>query len=178
MNRFEKVSEGQYLKDILNDMKVDYEIMSTAIQEYANIKVPVRAHVGDAGYDFFSPVSFTLHPGETIKLATGIRVILDEDKFLAIVPRSGLGFKYRLQLDNTLGVVDASYSLSDNEGHIFIKMTNDGRQGRDVVIKEGDAIAQGIIMKYYTVDDDETSGVRNGGFGSSDKERQNAKEKG
>lgn len=107
-----------------------------------------------------------------IKIATGIRVILDDDKFLAIVPRSGLGFKYRLQLDNCIGIVDASYCESDNEGHIFCKMTNDGRQGKRVEIKKGQAFAQGIIMKYFTVDDDEVNTEkRNGGFGSSDKER-------
>ena len=83
--RFEKVSEEQYLKDTIGDMPVNFEIMSAILQEYRDIKLPARAHKGDAGYDFFSPVDFTLNVGETIKLPTGIRVILDEDKFLAIV---------------------------------------------------------------------------------------------
>ena len=169
--RFEKVSEEQYLKDTIGDMPVNFEIMSAILQEYRDIKLPARAHKGDAGYDFFSPVDFTLNVGETIKLPTGIRVILDEDKFLAIVPRSGLGFKYRLQLDNVVGIIDWGYSLSDNEGHIFCKMTNDGKQGKKVEIKKGQAFAQGIILKYYTTEDDDVNSTRNGGFGSSDKER-------
>lgn len=170
--RFEKVTDKQYIKDVIGDDSVNFEIMSAVIDEYNDIKLPQRAHYGDAGYDFFAPTDIILDVGQTVKIATGIRVILDDDKFLAIVPRSGLGFKYRLQLDNTLAVVDASYAQSDNEGHIFIKMTNDGRQGKRVEIKKGQAFAQGIIMKYFTVDDDKVNTEkRNGGFGSSDKER-------
>lgn len=170
--RFEKVTDKQYIKDVIGDNSVNFEIMSAVIDEYNDIKLPQRAHYGDAGYDFFAPADIILDIGQTVKVATGIRVILDDDKFLAIVPRSGLGFKYRLQLDNTIAVVDAGYSQSDNEGHIFIKMTNDGKQGKRVEIKKGQAFAQGIIMKYFTVDNDEVNTEkRNGGFGSSDKER-------
>ena len=170
--RFEKVTDKQYVKDVIGDNSVNFEIMSAVINEYNDIKLPQRAHHGDAGYDFFAPTDIILDVGQTVKIATGIRVILDDDKFLAIVPRSGLGFKYRLQLDNLIGIIDSMYCESDNEGHIFCKMTNDGRQGKRVEIKKGQAFAQGIIMKYFTVDDDKVNTEkRNGGFGSSDKER-------
>lgn len=84
------------------------------------------------------------------------------------LPRSGLGFKYRLQFDNSVGIIDSDYSRSDNEGHIFAKLTNDGREGKTVSIKQGQAFMQGIINRYFVVDEDATEGVRNGGFGSSD----------
>ena len=161
MNKFEKVSFEQYTKSIGGDVDIR--------NEYNNIKLPKRATTGSAGYDFFAPFSFELAVGETIKIPTGIRVLLDNDKFLAIYPRSGLGFKYRLQLDNSVGIVDSDYSGSDNEGHIFIKITNDGREGKTISIKQGEAVAQGIITQYFLTDDDNTNGVRNGGFGSSDK---------
>ena len=161
MNKFEKVSFDQYVNSIGGDVDLH--------TEYNNIKLPRRATTGSAGYDFFSPFNFelALAPGETIKIPTGIRVLLDKDKFLAIYPRSGLGFKYRLQLDNTVGIVDSDYSWSDNEGHIFIKITNDGREGKAISIKQGEAFAQGIITQYFLTDDDNTNGVRNGGFGST-----------
>lgn len=159
MNKFEKVSFEQYSNSVGGD--VDLHI------EYNNIKLPRRATKGSAGYDFFAPFGFELAVGKTIKIPTGIRVLLDSDKFLAIYPRSGLGFKYRLQLDNSVGVIDCDYSQSDNEGHIFIKMTNDGREGKTISIKQGEAFAQGIIIQYFLTDDDNTNGVRNGGFGST-----------
>lgn len=94
-------------------------------------------------------------------------MLLDEDKFLAIYPRSGLGFKYRMQLDNTVGIADSDYSGSDNEGHIFVKITNDGREDKTIHINKGEAFAQGIITQYFVTIDDETNGIRNGGFGST-----------
>ena len=87
---------------------------------------------------------------------------------LSIFPRSSLGFKYRLQLNNTVGIIDSDYFYSDNEGHMFIKMTNDSREGKTVELSAGMAFAQGIFLPYgITVDDDCTS-TRNGGFGSTD----------
>ena len=96
-------------------------------------------------------------------------MLLDDDKVLLIAPRSGLGFKYRLQLDNTLGVVDADYSGSDNEGHIFIKITNDSKEGKTLSIKKGEAFAQGIIVQFFKTVDDNATEERNGGFGSTNK---------
>ena len=157
MNKFEKISEKQFKK---------------AVGDYPNvydaIKLPKRATKYSAGYDIFSPYPIILDPGHTVKIATGIRVSLDGDKVLFITPRSGLGFKYRLQLDNTIGVIDADYYNSDNEGHIWVKITNDSKDGKEVVIKAGEAFAQGIIMQYFKTDDDDADGIRNGGFGSTD----------
>ena len=84
-----------------------------------------------------------------------------------IYPRRGLGFKYRLQLNNTVGVIDSDYFYSDNEGHIFIKITNDSNEGKIVDVKKGQGIAQGIFMQYGIVEDDDVSELRNGGFGST-----------
>ena len=159
--RFEKVSYNQYAS--ATDKNMDL------FKEYNEIKLPKRATTGSAGYDFFAPFDFSLEAGQTIKIPTGIRVLLDSDKFLAIYPRSGLGFKFRVQLDNTVGIVDSDYSDSDNEGHIFIKVTNDGREGKTVTVKSGEAFAQGVIQQYCVTDDDNTDGIRNGGFGSTTK---------
>ncbi|MEG0898308.1 MAG: deoxyuridine 5'-triphosphate nucleotidohydrolase [Oscillospiraceae bacterium] len=161
MNRFEKVSYEQYLSS------TDGENTIYARGNYDAIKIPVRATTGSAGHDFFAPYDFTLGVGETIKIPSGIRVQLDPDKVLLCCPRSGLGFKYRMQLDNTLGVIDSDYYFSDNEGHIFFKLTNDGREKKTIKIKQGEAFAQGIIVQYFTTVDDNVSEVRNGGFGST-----------
>lgn len=137
-------------------------------EEYAAIRLPRRATTGSAGYDFFAPRGFTLSPGESIRIPTGIRVLLDEDKFLAIYPRSGLGYRYRLQLDNTVGIIDADYSSASNEGHIIFQLTNDSKTGRILEIAPGQAVAQGVIQQYFRTVDDIAEGRRTGGFGSTD----------
>lgn len=163
--KFEKVSLDQFVKDIQGCApglsKDGYEFM------YNELKLPKRATTGSAGYDFFAPFSFQLKAGESIKIPTGIRAQLDNDKFLALYPRSGLGFKYKIQLYNTVGIIDADYYFSDNEGHIFAKLYNDSPDGETVTVYAGEAFAQGIIQQYYLTEDDNADEVRNGGFGST-----------
>ncbi len=64
-------------------------------------------------------MAFELKPGETIKIPTGIRVKINDGWVLKLYPRSGLGFKFRVQMNNTVGIIDSDYYNSDNEGHIF-----------------------------------------------------------
>lgn len=160
MNRiakFEKVSFDCYKS------AKEYECS----KEYEDIKLPHRATRGSAGYDFYSPVRVELAPGEGAKIATGIRAKISDGWVLMLYPRSSMGFKYRLQLDNTAGVIDSDYYYSDNEGHIFIKITNDSRSGKSLVIESGEAFVQGIFMPFGITEDDDTEEVRNGGFGST-----------
>lgn len=156
--KFEKVSLSQF--------KNDWEY-GNAEEVYHSIKLPKRATVGSAGYDFFAPIDITLLPNQTIKIPTGIRAKIDEEWVLKLYPRSGLGFKFRLQLNNTVGIIDSDYYYSDNEGHIFCKLTNDTNEDKTVTIKAGEGMFQGIFIEYgITVDDDATD-IRNGGFGST-----------
>lgn len=164
--RFERVSRKQFVTDWLGTFGGEEE---TAGQVYDLIKLPKRATKGSAGYDFYSPSGFTLKPGETIKIPTGIRAFMREDYVLAVFPRSGLGFKFRLQLDNTVGIIDSDYYHSDNEGHIFIKITNDSNEGRVLDLAAGNGFAQGIFLPFGITEDDEVTQVRNGGFGSTTK---------
>ena len=136
---------------------------------YDSLTLPTRATSGSAGYDFKSPFDFVLKPGETIKIPTGIRAKIDDGWVLMIFPRSGLGFKYRLQLNNTVGVIDSDYFGSDNEGHIMIKMTNCTNEGKTIEVAKGQGFAQGIFMPYGITVDDEATTIRNGGFGSTTK---------
>lgn len=158
---FEKVSEEQFKKDW--DLSDDFKTV------YNKIKLPKRATKGSAGYDFFAPVDITLNPGETIKIPTGIRVKINDGWVLKIYPRSGLGFKFRLQLNNTVGIIDSDYYNSDNEGHIFCKITNDSNEEKIVSVKQGDGFCQGIFVEYGITFDDDVCEERNGGFGSTTK---------
>lgn len=163
--KFHKVSYEQFKEGYLDvfGSTEDVEIQKV----YEAIKLPQRATKGSAGYDFYAPVTITLKPGETIKVPTGIRAEIEWDWVLKIYPRSGLGFKYRLQLNNTVGIIDSDYFYSDNEGHIFVKITNDTNEGRTVEIPGGTGFAQGIFIEYGITVDDEVTAIRNGGLGST-----------
>ena len=163
--KFEKVSFDEFfagISDVNSDItKEEVKIM------YEEVKLPKRATKGSAGYDFFAPYAFEVKPGETIKIPTGIRAKMDEAWVLSLYPRSGLGFKYRMQLNNTVGIIDSDYYYSDNEGHIFVKVTNDSNEGKVLAVGKGQGFVQGIFTQYGLTVDDEVTAVRNGGFGST-----------
>ena len=163
MAKFLKVSEENFISSLDGFSKDESKKI------YEDIKLPLRATKYSAGYDFYSPFDFTLKPGETIKIPTGIRAKMREDYALFLLPRSGLGFKYRLQLNNTIGLIDADYFYSDNEGHIFAKITNDSNEGKVISVKKGEAFIQGVFLSYGITEDDEVNTIRNGGFGSTSK---------
>ena len=167
--KFHKVSLEQFKKDWIDTFGLDEEANIEEI--YENIKLPRRATAGSAGYDFFAPVRLILAPGETIKIPTGIRVEMEPEWVLKCYPRSGLGFKYRLQLNNTVGIIDSDYFYSDNEGHMFSKITNDTNEEKSIDIAQGEGFMQGIFVEYGITLDDDVTDVRNGGFGSTTKKK-------
>lgn len=156
MRKFELISEKQYEKDLKE------------VCNYNDLELPTRSTKHSAGYDFKSPIDFTLNPGESKKVPTGIKASMNEDEFLAILVRSSMGFKYNIRLCNQVGIVDSDYyNNPDNEGHIFIKIQNEGTES--ITINKGDRFAQGIFMNYLITDDDMAFGERTGGFGSTNK---------
>ena len=179
--QFEKVSYEQFFEDFvkafnlsetreLKDGTVETIDLHPIVKNvYDSIKLPKRATMGSAGYDFFVPIDLDIVPNTTVKVPTGIRCKMKKNYVLQIYPRSGLGFKYRLQLDNTVGIIDSDYYNSDNEGHIFIKITNNTLDGKTIELKQGDGFAQGIFNKYYLAKEDKIKIKRNGGFGSTTK---------
>lgn len=170
--RFEKVSFPQFCNDWLKNFPDDWDgsdphDIHDIKTMYNALTLPTRSTAHSAGYDFVSPMYFTLKPGETIMIPTGIRAYMPNDMVLMAFPRSGLGTKYQLGLCNTVGIIDADYYNADNEGHIMFKLSNNG--DKLVSIEQGQAFCQGIFTTYYTVYNDNVLKTRNGGFGSTDK---------
>lgn len=163
---FDKVSFNQFSEDWLKTFPEDDIEFAGKIHE--EIKLPKRATKNSAGYDFYLPCNITLYAGDSLLIPTGIRCTdMEPNQVLAIFPRSGLGTKYRFIPANLVAIIDSDYSESDNEGHIFMKMVNDG--DKTVELNKGDAFCQGILLRYDTTDDDEVTNIRNGGMGSTDK---------
>lgn len=149
-------------------MNTDYnkfEYVSTSKKDF---DLPTRSTKKSAGYDFHSPVEFTLKPMETIKITLDVKCKIKEGEFLMVVPRSSVGFHYNIRLWNTTGIIDADYYNNPaNEGVINLKITNYG--DKDYVVKKNDRIVQGIFVKYDTTIDDDAESERVGGLGSTGK---------
>lgn len=156
MRKFEVISINQFNKDF-KDTDTKYE----------NIIIPKRSTKFSAGYDFYMPYDLTIKKNEVVLIPTGIKVMLNSDEFLGIYIRSSLGFKYNLRMCNQVGIVDSDYyNNTSNEGHIFVKLKNEG--DNDIILKKHDRYVQGIIQKYYIVDNEkEIEDIRVGGIGSS-----------
>ncbi|WP_394862954.1 dCTP deaminase/dUTPase family protein [Paraclostridium bifermentans] len=149
--------------------RIEFEKSETHI-DYDELELPKRATKFAAGYDIKSTLNFTLKPGEDIVIPTGFKAYMQPGEMLALFPRSGMGFKYQIQLANTVGIGDGDYyNCESNEGHYFIKLVNRGK--KDWEVKVGDGIGQAIFMPVLLADDDdfESGEERKGGFGSTDK---------
>lgn len=166
VGEFEKVSFDKFYAAIKEKFGVGEQY---AKETYDKILLPSRATAGSAGYDFYAPFDITLCPKGTVEIPTGICVKIDEGWWLGCLPRSGLGFKYRVQLDNTMGVIDSDYYYSDNGGQIFAKITNDSMEDKTVDIAASDRFMQAIFIPYGITYSDNTQNKRNGGFGSTGK---------
>ena len=156
MRKFEIISINQFNKDF-KDIDTKYE----------DIIIPKRSTKFSAGYDFYMPYDLTIKKNEVVFIPTGIKVMLNSDEFLGIYIRSSLGFKYNLRMCNQVGIIDSDYyNNTSNEGHIFVKLKNEGNN--DIILKKYDRYVQGIIQKYYIVDNEkEIEDIRVGGIGSS-----------
>lgn len=164
--QFEKVSFDQFEKDWLKVYPDTADVKAI----YDSIKLPKRATTGSAGYDFYAPADVTIARGASTLIPTGIRAKINDGWVLSIYPRSGLGFKHRVQLDNTVGIIDADYYNSSNEGHIMVKVSCDAHdEGHSVTVPAGDGFSQGIFTQFGITFDDDADGVRDGGFGSTTK---------
>lgn len=167
MAEFYKVSFEQFKKACryLESAGTLWLSSDEEIKEYYDeIQLPQRATDGSAGYDFHMPFSASFVSSVATMVPSGIGVRLDHRTFLMCVPRSGLGFKYGMRLMNSVGVIDEDYSSADNEGHIMAKITTE----EPFMLDKGDRFMQGIIVPYFTVDNDEPiTSKRTGGFGST-----------
>ena len=220
---FEKVTLEEFVESMetlfsFEDPEKSRDYLQTL---YYKIKLPQSQTTGSSGFDFFLPFAIALYPGSSIVIPTGIRWVVpsmrSEEReypgmtelmfqylyesigfYLAIYPRSGLGFKYHVELANTVGIIDQDYWKSDNQGHIKIKLSypmhNDSKhlvgvttdpsgkvynlqissfsnvtKNPTLYLDAGDAFVQGIVTPYIKNETYTEQVSRNGGFGSTSK---------
>ena len=157
---FEKISFEQFKKDITDSREL-----------YDNYELPVRKTKYSAGYDFIAMQDFEIKPGEIKKIPTGYKAKFQTDEMLLILVRSSMGFKYNVRLCNQVGLIESDYyNNPDNEGHLFVKLQNEG--DKVFSVKKGEGYAQGIFTKFLTCGDIPLS-ERTGGIGSTNKKEGN-----
>lgn len=140
--------------------------------EDKNVNLPERKTKYSAGYDIeaiedtvIPPFKFGMKP---TLVKTGLKVYMENDEFLMLVNRSSNPGKKGLVLANSVGIIDADYyNNKDNDGHFMYAYYN--YFDEEITIKKGEVIGQAIFMKYLTIDNDNASNERIGGFGSTSK---------
>ena len=129
------------------------------------IKLPTRASEHSAGYDFYSPIDAIIYPNESMLIFTDVKAHMYYDNALFLFVRSSMG-KHPVVIANGTGIIDSDYyGNPDNDGNIGFRLLNLGEE--PYRIKKGDRIGQGVFVKYGTVKDDNATGIRQGGFGST-----------
>lgn len=140
--------------------------------EDKNINLPIRKTATSAGYDL-EAAEDTILPSfkkgdKPILIPTGLKAYMQGDEVLILFPRSSSPKKQGISFPHSAGVIDSDYYENpDNDGHIMIQVIN--LKDEDVTIKKGEAIAQAIFQKFLVVDNDNATGKRTGGFGSTSK---------
>lgn len=136
------------------------------VSKYPNAVIPYRATEYSAGYDFVAAEGVYVRPHSISLIPTGIKCQLEPEYYLQLALRSSTPKKKGLMLANGIGIIDADYyNNSDNEGHIMFQVYN--FTDDTVEIEAGERIGQGTILRYYITEDDNATGKREGGFGST-----------
>ena len=142
MRDFEKISFEQFRKDVKDDLDL-----------YNGYELPKRDSDRTAGYDIYLLEDVVIEPNQILKLPTGVKAYFEKDEVLLFIVRSSMGFKYNIRLCNQVGVIDADYyNNENNEGHMWIRIQNEG--DKTVRISKGEAVVQGIFMKFLVTDSD------------------------
>lgn len=139
--------------------------------EDKDINLPIRKTARSAGYDIEAAEDVVIpmyKPGmKPTLIPTGLKAYCEPDECLLLLNRSS-GPKKGFILANSVGLIDSDYYGNiDNDGHLFFAYFN--CSDHDIIVKKHDAIGQGVFTKFLTVDNDNATGERVGGFGSTSK---------
>ena len=130
--------------------------------------LPKRETAHAAGYDLKVAETTQIEPGQIVLVPTGVKAYMQPGEVLYLYDRSSNPRKKGLVLINSVGVVDGDYyGNPNNEGHIFAQMQN--ITNKKVSLEVGDRIVQAVFAPYLVADDDQATGTRTGGFGSTGK---------
>lgn len=160
--KFEKVKQECFE----NDSRMNFIAPGTAKKAYDKIELPQRGTSMSAGYDFRTPYTVKISPNGRVVIPTGIKAKMDKGEVLILTVRSSIGIRDGVVFSNSLAVIDADYADNQkNDGDIMLALWN---TSNDVIRYEaGTRIAQGMFLKFGITEDDNATGERKGGIGST-----------
>ncbi|HMC76523.1 MAG TPA: dUTP diphosphatase [Vicinamibacterales bacterium] len=132
-----------------------------------SVALPAYESPGAAGFDLAASADVEIPAGQIALVPTGLVIEVPPGHFLGIFARSSTPLKRGLMVANGVGVIDSDYCGATDE--IKVQVLNFTQAA--VVVKQGDRIAQGLLMPFVRADwressEDLRAGAR-GGFGST-----------
>lgn len=162
---------NNFIEDLIKQMEgrnMERKFEKVSKYEGIELEMPKRATATSVGYDFYNPKEVVIGAGKIEYVMTGIKAKFPENEALILANRSSNPKKKGLMLANGIGVIEADYYNNvDNEGELgfaFMNITNE-----PIVLDKGEKLGQGFFIEYKITSDDNTEGVRTGGFGSTGK---------
>jgi len=132
--------------------------------------IPQYATAGAACFDLHvvgltRPVM--VFEGQPLTLRTGLAFEIPQGFVMLVFSRSGHGFNYDTRLANAVGVIDSDY-----RGEVLVRLTSDSDRMDVLTIKNGDRIAQAMLVwtpqcDLLEVDELNDTTRGSGGFGST-----------
>jgi dUTP pyrophosphatase len=119
-----------------------------------------------AGFDIASSADVTIKAGEVVKIPTGLIIAAPKGHFLLIAARSSLALKKGLAMANGIGIIDSDFAGPGDEINIIVRNFT----SKQVEVKKGERLAQGIFLKSEQAEWEEADALRNvnrGGIGST-----------
>lgn len=145
-----------------------FEVVEKRKNEGVDIILPKRGTSESMAYDFFSPISAEVKPGEIVKIWTDVKAYMQSGEGLILNVRSSMGGKFMIA--NTQGWIEPDYyNNPNNEGNIGFFLKNISNEV--LTINVGDRIGQGMFIPFLVSDNGnpEEEVKRTGGFGSTGK---------
>ena len=165
---FERVKFEAFKNDMMSYRPMNY-LGGEIDKAYDGIKLPVRKTMYSCGYDVRTPIDIVLAPHCSIVIPTGIKAVMSVDEMktwcLKLYARSGVGIKDKVVITNGTGLIDGDFQFSDNDGDMLIALTNMSDEIRKY--KAGERVCQAVFEIYGVTSDDNASGERTSGVGST-----------
>ena len=136
-------------------------------QIHPKFKLPIKSTQGAGAFDIYMPESGSVFGNVPTPVPLGFAAKVPDGHVALILPRSGVGTRDGLELNNTCGIIDSDYL---GEWKAFLRT----KSGKHFSWNAGDRVLQFLIVPVSNetlelTDDLGESSRGSGGFGSTGK---------
>ncbi|MFH0838370.1 MAG: dUTP diphosphatase [Patescibacteria group bacterium] len=148
----------------LDDQKLKPKVRIKRIDQ--ELQLPRYETEGSVGFDLPAREDLTVQPGEIKLIPSNVIIEVPRGYALILASRSSTPKKYGLMKPHGIGVIDLDYCGPNDEIKIQVYNFTD----KEIQIKKGDRIAQGLFMRVDRLEFEEVTEIKpdsRGGFGST-----------